>query len=173
MKRFLPSLLLASLPVWCQTSNSPLPNDQLPNHGKAAFTFTTRPNSFQIYTCVKNSDVAFGWQTDPDAVMTDAHRHVVHHYHGPTWELPDGSIIHSEGPKAIHYLPVKTPDNPDPIHWLQLPGEGGTGQFAKITVVQRVDTVNGTSPKPTDCGAGNTGEQRRVKYSATYRFYVK
>jgi|SRR5579862_5440331 len=168
LKRWLPSLLLASLPALGQTNDMPLPNNALPNEGDAAFTFKTLPNSFQIYTCGR-SDGTFAWTNDPDAFMTDRHGLRVHHYHGPTWEMSDGSTVHSQASLAKHYLPV----NSNSIHWLELPGQDGTKQFAKITLIQRVDTEGGVGPAPSECGAANVGKRRRKAYSATYRFFAK
>jgi len=92
--------------------------------------------------------------------MTDGKGLTVHHYHGPAWELQDGSIVHSDSAKATHYLPL----NPKSIHWLELPGLDGKGKLAKITLIQRVDTAGGTGPAPSECSGANSGEQRRAPY---------
>ena len=169
IKCCLPPLLLASLPAYCQTNDKPLPNSALKKTGYAVLTLKTLPNSFQIYTCGKTKDGGFGWSNDPDAVMTDGKATTVHHYHGPTWEMPDGSIVHSDGTKAMHFLPL----NPNSVHWLELPGLDGKGQFAKLTLIQRVDTTGGTGPAASECSAANAGEQRRSAYSPTYRFIAR
>jgi hypothetical protein len=38
------------------------------------------------------------------------------------------------------------PNNKDAVHWLELPAKGPAKQFAKVKVIQRVDTSGGIAP---------------------------
>jgi hypothetical protein len=165
-RRLLPTLI--SLALFGQTNQSPLPSSEMkaPNGQKVLFHFQTLPNSVQIYTC-RQTGGSFAWTgPDPDAILVDSARKLtVHHYKGPTWEATDGSIVHSEGPLARHFLPGRA----DAVHWLELPAKEPTRQFAKLTFIQRVDTTGGLPPSG-GCDAGHVGDQQRVNYSATYLF---
>jgi hypothetical protein len=162
---FLPLVALSA-----QTAQAPLPNSELkdPDGQKVQFRFQTQPNSVQIYTC-KPGGQSFAWAgPDPDAILIDsAHKVTVHHYKGPTWEATDGSMVHSEGPLARHFLPT----NANAVHWLELAAKDPSKQFAKVTFIHRIDTAGGLPPaKP--CDAQHAGDQERVTYSASYLFYV-
>jgi Protein of unknown function (DUF3455) len=170
MIRYFFLLLTPSLFLAGQTALSPLPNSELkvPEGQRVQFKFRTLPNSVQIYTC-KPGNQGFVWAgPDPDAIlMNDEKTLTVHHYKGPTWEATDGSIVRSDGSLAEHFLP----NNKDAVHWLELPAKGPAKQFAKVKVIQRVDTSGGVAPdKP--CDAQHAGDQERVNYAATYLFYV-
>jgi hypothetical protein len=123
----------------------------------------------QLYSC-KPTDQGFAWTgPDPDAILTNSDRTLtVHHYKGPTWEATDGSIVHSDGKLAKHFLP----NNKDAVHWLELPAQDPTRQFAKVTFIHRIDTSGGLPPSDKACDAQHAGDQERVPYSATYLFYV-
>jgi Protein of unknown function (DUF3455) len=154
-----------------QTAQNPLPSTELkdPPGQKVQFKFQTLPNSVQIYTC-KQTDQGFSWSgPDPDAIMTNSnHTLTVHHYKGPTWEATDGSIVHSDGKLAKHFLA----NHKDAVHWLELPFKDATGQFGKVTFIHRIETSGGLPPADKACDAQHAGDQERVKYSATYLFYV-
>ena len=163
-------LVLSTLQLAGQTAQSPLPNLEMkdPDGQRVQFRFHTLPTSVQIYTC-KQTSQGFAWSgPDPDAILeNDKKTLTVHHYKGPTWEATDGSIVHSDGSLAKHFLP----NNKDAVHWLELPAKGPAKQFAKVKVIQRVDTSGGIAPdKP--CDAQHAGDQERVNYAATYLFYV-
>lgn len=136
---------------------------------KVQFRFHTLPNSVQIYTC-KAAGQNFAWAgPDPDAILVDAaHKLTVHHYKGPTWEATDGSIVRSQGPLAVHFLPTQ----PGAVHWLELPAKDGARQFAKVTFIHRIETAGGVAPDDKPCDAQHAGDQVRVDYSATYLFYA-
>ncbi len=71
---------------------------------------------------------------DPDAILTNSeHTLSVHHYKGPTWEAAHGSIVSSDGKLARHFLP-------------ELPAQGPTRQFRKVTFVHRIDPSGGLPP---------------------------
>jgi hypothetical protein len=92
----------------------------------------------------------------------------VHHYKGPTWEATDGSIVHSDATLAKHFLP----NDKSAVHWLELPAQEPSKQFAKVTFIHRIDTSGGLPPSGKPCDALHAGDRQRVNYSATYLFYV-
>lgn len=165
-------LVLSSLRLVGQTAQNPLPNSELkdPAGQKVQFKFQTLPNSVQVYTCRKGAQ-GFAWSgPDPDAILVNDERTLtVHHYKGPTWEATDGSIVRSDGALAKHYLP----NNKDAVHWLELPAIGAAKQFARVTVIHRIDTSGGLPPTDKPCDAPHAGDQERVNYAATYLFYVE
>src|ERR1700685_3907971 len=149
MIRYFFLLLTPSLFLAGQTAQSPLPNSELkvPAGQRVQFKFRTLPNSVQIYTC-KPSTQGFAWAgPDPDAIlMNDEKTLTVHHYKGPTWEATDGSVVHSDGALAKHFLPTgKTA-----VHWLELPAKESSRQFGRVTYIHRIDTTGGLprSDKP-------------------------
>jgi hypothetical protein len=166
-------LLLAVLPLSlaAQTAQNPLPNSELkdPDGLKVQFKFQTLTNSVQIYTC-RQTNAVFTWSgPDPDAIMTNAAKTLtVHHYKGPAWEATDGSLVRSDGKLAKHFLP----NNKDAVHWLELPAQTPTKQFAGVKIIHRIDTTGGLPPSDKPCDAQHAGDQERVNYSATYLFYV-
>jgi hypothetical protein len=123
----------------------------------------------QIYECAA-ADAAYAWKlVGPDAVLTDpAGARMGKHYAGPTWEALDGS-------KVVGAV-AKKADAPEPgaVAWLLLTAKSteGTGTFAKVTSIQRVDTSGGAPPADA-CDAASTGARRSVPYHATYYFYAK
>jgi hypothetical protein len=162
---------LVFLPLLALSAQAPLPNSEMkdPDGQKVLFRFQTQPNSVQVYTC-KPAGQSFAWSgPDPDAILMDsAHKLTVHHYKGPTWEATDGSIVHSDGALARHFLP----GNAAAVHWLELPAKDPSKQFAKVTFIHRIDTSGGLPPSAKPCDAQHAGDQERVTYSATYLFYV-
>jgi hypothetical protein len=167
-------LILLFLAAWSlagQTAQNPLPNSALkdPDGQTVLFRFQTLPNSVQIYTC-KQTNPDFAWSgPDPDAILTNSDKTLtVHHYKGPTWEAMDGSIVRSDGSLAKHFLP----NNPNAVHWLELPAKEPAKQFGKVTFIHRIDTSGGLPPADKRCDAKHAGDQERVNYSAVYLFYV-
>ncbi len=167
--RFFPCLI--SLALFGQTAQTPLPNSEIktPSGQKVVFRFQTLANSVQIYTCRQNGQTYAWTGPDPDAILVDsAHKVTVHHYKGPTWEATDFSIVHSEAPRARHFLPSRA----DAVHWLELPAKEPSKQFAKVTFIQRIDTSGGLAPTAARCDPSHFGDQERVNYSATYLFFA-
>jgi hypothetical protein len=167
--RDLPLLLFWSLSLAGQTAQNPLPNSQLkdPDGQPVQFKFQTLPSSVQIYTCRPTAQ-GFAWSgPDPDAILINNDKTLtVHHYKGPTWEATDGSLVRSDGKLAKHYLPK----NKDAVHWLELPAQDVTKQFANVKVIHRIDTSGGLPPSDKPCDAQHAGDQQRVNYSAVYLF---
>jgi hypothetical protein len=125
----------------------------------------------QIYECQASAgdNATYAWKlVGPDAELTDeTGRHVARHYSGPTWEAADGS-------KVVGELSQKADaPNGQGVPWLLLKAKSkeGNGVFAKVTSIQRVDTVGGKAPTEA-CDAKGVGVKERIPYSATYYFYV-
>ncbi|HEY0792599.1 MAG TPA: DUF3455 domain-containing protein [Chthoniobacterales bacterium] len=104
----------------------------------------------------------------PEADLFDAQgRKVGRHSAGPTWELDDGG-------KVVGRVKVKA-DAPDGqgIAWLLLEAvkTSGGGIMSKVQSIQRVGTFGGKPPAaPAD--QAMVGQESRVEYTATYKFYV-
>jgi hypothetical protein len=121
----------------------------------------------QIYTCSPGADGRLAWTLKaPEADLFDgAGKKIGTHYAGPTWESTDGSKVSgvmkaradAPGGKAIPWL------------LLEAKSHAGDGVLARVTNVQRIDTVGGVAPEQA-CDA-SSGEQR-VPYTATYYFYA-
>jgi hypothetical protein len=121
----------------------------------------------QIYECVRG-ETALQWKfVAPEAELTDDLGHVIGtHYAGPTWESTDGSkvvgkvvsSVESADPGAIPHLLAKASANE------------GSGVFAKVRSVQRLQTNGGRAPAE-PCREQDIGQKARVRYKATYYFY--
>jgi hypothetical protein len=132
--------------------------------------FTLDAHGVQIYACQAKPDdaTAFIWTFKaPEAELLNAQGEVVgHHVAGPTWQGLDGSAVvgtvlqRAEAPK------------PGAIPWLLLEAKAhaGSGVFATITHIQRLDTVGGVAPSE-GCDAAHAGSEARIPYAATYAFY--
>jgi len=85
------------------------------------------------------------------------------HYRGPTWQSAlDGSAI--EGTK-IAESPVA---GSIPELLLQAKNPRGNGVFTRVTFIHRLRTTGGVAP----AGTCTEGQERAVRYTAEYRFYV-
>jgi hypothetical protein len=123
----------------------------------------------QIYSCVaKPGGAGFEWALKaPDAVLTDAGgKPAIKHFAGPTWQANDGSKV--VGEIAAH---ADAPGG-QAIPWLLLKAKSheGTGEFAAVTYVQRIDTKGGLAPTA-GCDATHVGQEQKVPYTAVYVFY--
>lgn len=85
------------------------------------------------------------------------------HYAGPTWEATDGSKV--VGTRIASCTPQR-----GAIPWLLLGATSAPerGLFARLTHIQRVNTVGGTAPS--EPGAF-IGDEARVPYTTEYYFY--
>jgi hypothetical protein len=86
------------------------------------------------------------------------------HYAGPTWESADGSRVVGE---VMQRSPVQ-----GAVPWLLLRAKSneGTGAFASVKYIQRVDTAGGIAPSA-GCDAAHAGAEASAYYSANYHFY--
>jgi len=121
---------------------------------------------FQVYTCVADATGTLAWVLKaPDATFTGDNGLTGKHYAGPTWEsTTDGSKV--VGRKlADHASPV---DGAIPWLLLEAASHDGSGTFAGVTFIQRVNTAGGKAPSVADAKAG---DEVRVAYTADYVFY--
>jgi len=139
----------------------------------------------QVYTCTASTGTAgaagtgaggagggaatvYSWVLKaPDALLYDqSGTQVGTHGAGPEWTSTDGSVANG--------VKVYQENSPlgDAIPWLLLrvASTTGTGLFADVTYVQRVNTTGGKAP-PTGCDATTAGTDTRVSYTADYYFY--
>lgn len=124
--------------------------------------FKVYAEGFQVYAWNGSA-----WAlTGPDAVLYASSNYrgkIGRHYGGPTWESTSGSYVIAGNPTRC------TPD-PDSVQWLKLEATetGGSGIFAGVTHIQRVNTSGGKAPS----SAGvSIGEEARVPYTTEYYFY--
>ncbi|HJV95829.1 MAG TPA: DUF3455 domain-containing protein [Albitalea sp.] len=125
----------------------------------------------QIYECraKKDDPQAAEWAfVAPEAALFDAQgTQVGKHYAGPRWESLDGSrVVGSTKARADATTPGAIP-------WLLLTAqsEGPDGAFAKVTSVQRINTVGGVAPAAGECTSASLGKQARSAYTADYVMY--
>lgn len=152
-------------------ANLAAPADQV-----LALTLTAR--GVQIYECrpVPNEPGKSEWAFKaPEADLFDAQdRKVGRHYAGPTWELT-GENDGGGGSKVVGRVKAKA-DAPDGkgIPWLLLEAAqtSGDGVLGRVQSIQRVDTAGGQAPTDEKADSAKAGQERRVAYSATYRFYT-
>jgi hypothetical protein len=120
----------------------------------------------QIYECIADAAGKRGWQfREPIATLLIDGRTVGRHFAGPSWELADGSLIAG---KVTGHAPGATNDD---IAWLklELASGPGSGQFAAVTVIQRINTKGGALTGACD----NAGQLIAVPYASDYVFLTK
>lgn len=126
----------------------------------------------QVYECraKKEQPSAVEWAfVAPEADLLDAKgQRIGKHYAGPHWESLDGSKIVG-AVKARADAPEE-----DAIPWLLLTTRtvGPAGAFAKVSSIQRVNTLGGVAPKA-GCSAASVGQQERVGYTADYLLFTR
>jgi hypothetical protein len=134
------------------------------------FLVSLEARGVQIYTCEAKPDDAteFEWTFKaPEAELVNSRGEVVgSHFAGPTWQGQDGS--------AVVAAVLERADAPTPgaIPWLLLEAteHTGSGVFATVTYIQRLDTVGGVAPS-VGCDAAHAGAEAREPYEATYAFF--
>ena len=157
-----------------QTDTAP-PNDALPTALRAnaslQWVATHYARGSQIYRCEAGATSQHRWvfqapEADlfSDAAMTQL---VGRHYDGPTWESLDGSRVAG---KVRANAPA--PDS-SAIPWLLLDATAKTvpGVLAQVVAIQRLATVGGALDDPS-CTQAQLGAQRRMPYTAAYRYYA-
>ena len=166
-------LTAASLTTLAGPAVAPVPavpaSLEAPANQKAVLTLIAR--GVQIYECrpVQSDPTRFEWVFKaPEAdLFDDEGRKVGRHYAGPTWELTDGG-------KVVGRVKAKA-DAPDGkgVAWLLLEAaqNSGGGILGRAQSIQRIGTVGGKTPTEA-ADQSKAGQERRVDYSATYRFYV-
>jgi hypothetical protein len=133
--------------------------------------FMARATGFQIYVCRPGADGNPAWMLKaPEAELFDEQgKPVGKHFGGPTWQLNDGNQV--TGKMAAK---VEAP-HPTAIPWLLLTvtGHSGNGKLSGVTSIQRVNTVGGLAPAPSECTAQSGEVEFKSSYSADYYFYAR
>jgi Protein of unknown function (DUF3455) len=124
----------------------------------------------QIYTCSAKPDASgFEWTFKaPEAILNDADgKKIGTHYAGPSWEAIDGSKV--QGVVKARFAS----SDPQAIPWLLLAtrSTGKDGMLAKVTFIQRLETVGGKAPAD-GCTQAKLNQELRVNYSADYHLYT-
>ena len=125
----------------------------------------------QIYECKPTAadPRKFDWSfTAPEAGLTNEKEEKIgKHYAGPTWEANDGSKVVGEKKAET------SASRPNAVPWLLLKAKTneGTGKFASVTYIQRVDTDGGLAPA-CGCDQAHVKTEVRVPYTANYYFYA-
>jgi len=120
----------------------------------------------QVYDCVATADGP-KWQfVEPQAVLYDDHARLLGiHFAGPTWQTRDGSQVKAAKVDGVTVDPTAIP-------WLLLKQTSTTpGRLAATTYVQRLDTRGGLEPAASKCSTATVGNERKVLYTADYRFW--
>ena len=164
--------ILASLPVLllaaCASAPT-VPAALVPAGETAVARIAAR--GVQIYECRAKAGAPAGaeWAfVAPDAELFDASGYTVgKHYAGPHWEDADGSKLVGSV-KARADAPAA-----DAVPWLLLNAKsvGGAGRFAKVTSIQRINTVGGVAPTG-GCDTTTLGKPARVPYTADYVLFA-
>jgi len=120
----------------------------------------------QIYECKPSSGGKLTWAfREPIATLMLEAKTVGRHYAGPTWEHADGSAVTG---KPTGNAPGATAND---IPWLKLEvvGRRGSGTFAAVTTVQRINTQGGVLRGACE----EAGALVSAPYSADYVFLRK
>jgi len=121
----------------------------------------------QNYVCSKGKS-GFEWTfKGPQAELADdAGRAIGKHYAGPTWEASDGSKVVGRSVASL------AGESGDAIPRLLLVSteNSGSGVFADVKTVQRLETKGGLAPSE-PCAADRLGRRVQSPYTATYYFY--
>jgi hypothetical protein len=125
----------------------------------------------QIYVCSAKpgEESQFAWVFDrPQADLMDEKGSVIgKHYKGPVWEAADGSKAGGQVQQRANA------PNGNAVPWLLLKATSheGSGIFARVTYIQRVDTKGGLAPAA-GCDKSQAGAEAPIDYQADYFFYV-
>ncbi len=120
----------------------------------------------QIYSCHTES-VGPAWHLQgPEATLSQPGGGVViHHFAGPSWQAPDGSVVVGE-------MVASAPGAPGSVPWLVLHAKAhrGAGVLASVTYIVRSQTEGGLPPA-SGCDKDHLGVEARVAYRAIYTFF--
>lgn len=174
MKKIAFTLALPLLAAACATQvPAPAVPDELRPAPNEAHAFTLRARGVQIYECRAKKDDAQAaeWAfVAPEAELFDEKgTRVGKHYAGPHWESTDGSKVVG-ALKARANAPLA-----GAIPWLLLTtkSDGPDGAYARVTSVQRINTVGGVAPAASTCTPANLGQPARVDYTADYVMFAR
>ncbi len=128
----------------------------------------------QIYVCTAPAADAgvgtgYSWTLRaPEATLYDGSNNLVGtHFVGPNWRAVDGSQVTGAVMQRVNSTTAGA------ISWLLLnaTAHAGSGAFANVTFVQRLNTVGGAAPAA-GCDATTVGAEQRVTYAADYTFWA-
>jgi len=179
MKKLLLSMVCLSITAIGFVAAAPAENlaaPETPDVIKAPATdvvsFALNAKGVQIYECraKKDDPTKFEWAFKaPEADLFDAQgKKVGRHYGGPTWESNDGSKVVGE------FKGKADAKDPTGVPWLLLNAKSheGSGAFAGVTSIQRVNTAGGKAPTG-GCDQTTVGKELKVPYTAVYYFYTR
>ncbi len=159
------TVILLTLPAWCQGGSSDIPAELKAPEG-AKLVLVADAKGDQVYSCnEQNGQYAWALKA-PEAQLFDKLGKVLgRHFAGPTWELSDKSVVTG---KMI--ARADAPDK-DAIPWLLVGvvDHSGSGQLSNVSYIQRLNTKGGKAPS--SCDPSSAGKEVRSPYSATYLFY--
>lgn len=153
-----------------------MPPGLKPDPSTSRLAFSLNATGFQVYECRKDPADPAGknkwFLKEPVADLFDEKGQLVGaHGAGPHWT----SGIPGDNSKVIGILPAKgrAPSSSfGAIDWLLLEAKGeGSGRFAKVTLIQRLETNGGKAPEGC-CSGDGCCKEVRVPYTATYHFYT-
>ncbi|AYQ28660.1 MULTISPECIES: DUF3455 domain-containing protein [unclassified Polaromonas] len=153
---------LAAAATGCASTSALTPADEVP-------LMTLAAHGVQIYECRAAQGAAPAWAfVAPEADLFDGTgRRIGKHGAGPFWQHEDGSRFtgtvrsRMDSPRA------------GAIPWLLLTAknDGPAGAFARVSSVQRIETVGGQPPAD-GCSAGALGQRVNIAYRADYVLHV-
>jgi Protein of unknown function (DUF3455) len=163
--------LLAIHPAAAQQLARPDVPDKLSAPATEKLILHAHATGDQIYVCKPgpDPDQKLAWILKaPDAQLFDAqNRLIAKHYAGPTWKHNDGSEVVGKVAARL--------DSPDAnaIPWLLLTaaGHSGSGVFAGVTSIQRLNTKGGQPPQ-SGCDDAHRNAETKSAYAADYYFYA-
>ena len=157
----LPSCVLMVAILGLDTAHAQLPDTIAVPRVPVA---TVHAQGAQLYECKADASGTLAWEfREPIATLVANGKTVGRHYAGPLWEFADGSAIAG---KATARAPGATP-NDIPLLMLDVVSRRGTGQFTKVTTIQRLNTKGGVANGP----CSTAGAFLSVPYSADYAFF--
>jgi hypothetical protein len=134
-------------------------------------TFEAPARGVQIYECDPGGGNAWKLHAPRADLFDDAGAVVATHFGGadkglpagPYWQASDGSRVHGANPVSV------AKPGAIPLLRLDAADTSGTGIFAKVAFVHRLDTTGGAAPS----SACEPGKQVEVAYTAKYYFYSR
>ena len=127
---------------------------------------TLHAQGAQVYECAAAKDGKLAWSfREPIATLTLNGKTVGRHYAGPNWEYMDGSTVVA---KVSGRARGATAND---IPWLKLTATShrGSGQFADVATIQRINTSGGQL----EGVCSQAGTFKSVAYSTDYVFLRK
>jgi Protein of unknown function (DUF3455) len=165
MKRLLLLTLAAMALTASAAAAQPLPDRIQVPAGNAPY-LQAHAIGAQVYACTATADGP-KWQfVEPQAILYDDHDRLIGiHFAGPTWQTLDGSQVKAAKVDGVTVDATAIP-------WLLLKKTSTTpGRLAATTYVQRLNTRGGLEPAASKCSTATVGDERKVLYTADYRFW--